>query len=357
MKIDVHFHVAGNGRDIGNADNDIYFVPEDNHYWFTRITHSILMEELEKLGADFNRDGTISTDEYFELAYSVLTASEEIDGAVLLAMDAVFDPDSGGIDEIKTDLYVTNKFLHQKVTELNDRLQNETDPGKRSKRFFLGASISPNRKDWEMELEYVLAQTGAVLIKWIPSAQHIDLADARHKDFYSALATNGMPLLCHVGPEYTFPEGRRERKRDYFELLEYPLAEGVTVVAAHCATPVFPIVDRNDTAKFLDFMKAANADGLKLWADTSALSMSTRILVIPEIVHDFPPEWLVHGSDFPLPFDAWPHLPWVTHDVTPEEYLQIKKTKNPLDRDVRIKRAHGFPDSILDNTEAVLRLV
>lgn len=171
MKIDVHFHVAGNGRDIGNADNDVYFLPEDNHYWFTRITHSILMEELEKLGADFNRDGTISTDEYFELAYSVLTASEEIDGAVLLAMDAVFDPVSGKMDE------------------------------------------------------------------------------------------------------------------------------------------------------------------------------------------DFPPQWLVHGSDFPLPFDAWPHLPWVTHDVTPEEYLQIKKTRNPLDRDVRIKRAHGFSDSILDNTETVLGLV
>jgi hypothetical protein len=46
----------------------------------------------------------------------------------------------------------------------------------------------------------------------------------------------------------------------------------------------------------------------------------------------------------------------VTHGVTIEEYLGIKKTKNPLDRDVRIKRAQGFSDSILENAGKVLRL-
>jgi hypothetical protein len=46
----------------------------------------------------------------------------------------------------------------------------------------------------------------------------------------------------------------------------------------------------------------------------------------------------------------------VTHGITVEEYLEIKKTQNPLDRDVKIKRAHGFSDSILENAEKVLRL-
>lgn len=50
------------------------------------------------------------------------------------------------------------------------------------------------------------------------------------------------------------------------------------------------------------------------------------------------------------------HLPWVTHKMTPSKYIQIHKTKNLLDKDVRIKRAHGFADSILENTERVLRL-
>jgi hypothetical protein len=32
--------------------------------------------------------------------------------------------------------------------------------------------------------------------------------------------------------------------------------------------------------------------------------------------------------------------------------VEIKKTKNPMERDVRIKRAHGFSDSILENADA-----
>lgn len=104
-------------------------------------------------------------------------------------------------------------------------------------------------------------------------------------------------------------------------------------------------------------MKQANKKGnVQLWADTSALSLSTRISLIPEVVNAFPPNWLVHGSDFPIPIDGWPHLPWGTFDISTEEYVQILKTKNPLDRDVRIKKAHGFSDIILDNADKILRL-
>jgi hypothetical protein len=57
-----------------------------------------------------------------------------------------------------------------------------------------------------------------------------------------------------------------------------------------------------------------------------------------------------------ITINGWAHLPWVTHAMTPEEYIRIWKTKNPLDKDVRIKQAHGFPDTILENAEKVLRL-
>jgi len=36
--------------------------------------------------------------------------------------------------------------------------------------------------------------------------------------------------------------------------------------------------------------------------------------------------------------------------------MEIKKKQNSLDRDIRIKRAHGFSDSILENVEKLLRL-
>jgi len=145
-------------------------------------------------------------------------------------------------------------------------------------------------------------------------------------------------------------------KLDNFKNLIKPLECGVKVIAAHCATPVFPLVDKNLIKDFYSFMKDANSDGkVRLWADTSALSLSTRLPFISEILDKFPPEWLIHGSDFPIPIEGWPHLPFITHDITTEEYIRICRTKNPFDRDIRIKRAHGFSDSILENAEKVLR--
>lgn len=354
MRTDIHCHVVGNGSDTNNMDNDVYLYAEGNQYWFTRIVANLVEDDLKRMEADLNRDGIISTYEYFELLYRLFTTSQEIDGIVLLALDAVYSPKNGELNKRKTALWVSNRFLAKKIRELNDRLASDGITGKR---FFFGASVSPNRKDWEAELEYVLNGTEAVLVKLIPSVQHVKLMDERHRDFYNALAKGNMPLLCHVGPEYSFPEGVRNKRLDNFRFLEKPLECGVTVIAAHCASPVFPIIDKNVMKDFYALMKDANSGGqVRLWADTSALSLSARLLYIPEILGIFPSKWLVHGSDFPIPIDGWAHLPLITHDVSPEEYLGICKTKNPFDRDVRIKRAHGFSNSIIENTEKVLRL-
>ena len=353
MKIDVHCHVIGNGKEIKNVDNDVYLYAEDNQHWFTRMLANLVEGELVRLEADLNRDGTISTDEYFELLYKMSYESRETDGVVLLALDALFNPRTGLPDKERTDLWVSNRYLAKKVKALNERLIAD---GKGKKSFYLGASVSPNRKDWKEELDFA-DSAGAVLIKLIPSTQHINLSDRRHKEFYKTLAEKRIPLLCHVGPEYSFPEGIRNQRLDNFRHLEHPLDCGVTVIAAHCASPVFPVIDKNVMKDFFAFMKQANSGGtVKLWADTSALSLSTRLPLIPEVLDTFPHEWLVHGTDFPIPIDGWPHLPFITEDVTPEEYLGIVKTKNPFDRDVKIKRAHGFDDSILENAEKVLRL-
>jgi len=353
MKIDIHCHVIGSGTDINNVDNDVYLYAGDNQHWFTRMLANLVEEDLERLQADLSRDGTISTSEYFEFLYRSLCSSKEIDGIVLLALDAVFSRKTGKLDTKKTDLWVSNRFLARKVSELNTRLKTEGI----NKKFFFGASVSPNRKDWASELDYVINQTDAVLLKLIPSTQHINLMDKRHRDFYNVLSANNMPLLCHVGPEYSFPEGIRNKHLDNYKNLERPLECGVTVIAAHCASPVFPLIDSNLMKEFRSFMKAANSGKkVRLWADTSALSLSTRLPFIRDILKLFPPKWLVHGSDFPIPIDGWPHLPFVTHDVTPEEYIGIYRTMNPFDRDVKIKKAHGFSDSIIENAGKVLRM-
>jgi predicted TIM-barrel fold metal-dependent hydrolase len=353
MKIDMHFHVVGRGEDIDQVDKEVFFYPEDNNTLLTSVLYRLVEKYLGEAGADFDQSGTIDSDEYLTLIYKYLSTSKEIDGVVLLGLDALYGPRSGKLDRRTTDLWVSNRFLAKKVNELNDRLMRE---GFSRKKFYWGASVSPNRKDWEEELEFVLNDSNAVLMKLIPSVQHINLRDAKHRPYFESLAANHMPLLCHVGPEYSFPEGIREKERDDFRLLDKPLEFGVTVIAAHCATPVFPI-DKNETKEFGAFMRSANSAGrTQLWGDTSAFSLMTRIPILDEILETFPPEWLVHGSDFPIPIEGWVHLPGFTHDVTWKEYKQIKNTENLLDKDVMIKRAHGFSDAILENAEKVLRL-
>jgi len=82
----------GMAATINNADNDVYWYAEDNQLWFTRILYNMLEDDLEKMEADLNRDGIISTDEYFELIYRLFSSSKEIDGIVLLALDACIHP-------------------------------------------------------------------------------------------------------------------------------------------------------------------------------------------------------------------------------------------------------------------------
>lgn len=347
----MHCHVIGNGKDITRINEDVYFDASDNQHWFTWLLAHIVENDLLNLGAQ-PTDDLISADHYLDLVCRLLTTAKEIDAIVLLALDAVYD--NGSLNKAKTDLWVSNRCLSDKVKKLNMGLREKGS----DKRFFYGASVSPNRpeEEWQTELDFVFADEDAVLMKWIPSTQHIKVNEVSPL-FYQRLATSGLPLLCHVGPEYSFPEGIRNMDYDNFDFLKTPLEHNVKVIAAHCASPVFPIKDPNRMKQFRALMDQANAgDEVRLWADTSALSLSTRLPVISEILELFPAKWLVHGTDFPIPIDGLPHLPFVTHGITPAEYAAIIKTKNPFDRDVKIKRAHGFDDSILTNASKVLRL-
>lgn len=355
MRIDVHCHAVGKGKRIDNNENQVYLNIDDDPSPALRKYFRFLYDRVEsglvKTGGHKNHDKLISTDEYFNLIYRLLVSAEEIDGIVLLALDAVYTPD-GDLDERQTEFWVSNRFLSKRVAALNKRLEDEEIDGKR---FFLGGSVNPNNKHWEAELDFVLNQAEAVLIKWIPSVQHI-LLDQVQPRFYRALADADVPLLCHVGPEHMFPEGIRLKRYDNFKHLAAPLEHQVKVIAAHCNTPVIPLLERNEGEEFRRFMEEINKDGIRLWADTSALSFSLKVFYVNQIAKDFDHRWLVHGSDFPIPADGWVQIPWLNPGITSHEYTRIIRTKNPFDRDVLIKRAHGFQDTILENALRVLRM-
>jgi len=107
MKIDMHFHVVGRGEDIDQVDDQVFFYPEDNNTFLTRVLYRLVEKYLGEAGAVFDRSGTIDTDEYLALIYKYLSTSKEIDRVVLPGQDVLVNRSlngsrlkKGGDDEI-----------------------------------------------------------------------------------------------------------------------------------------------------------------------------------------------------------------------------------------------------------------
>jgi len=366
MRIDVHCHAMGNGRKFDTkANDDIYYLPEDNFGLIAKVVAYMVRYGLEEYHVQFDRHRVVKTASYFRLLLELLKSSHSIDGIVILALDAVYDLGKKEADKAKTDLFVPNRFLWEKIKQMNEELRSLGS----TKRFFFGASVNPNRQDWEQELDFVINQTDAVLLKWIPSAMHIQPWQRRHLLFYRKLAERELPLLCHVGPEYTFTEGLRHQKYDYYGHLKLALDAGVKIIAAHCGLPVIPQFDKVHTLQphsrpyrvkdFANFMKKYNTDtDIRIWTDTSALLLLTRSDLIEEVLEYIPTKWMVHGTDFPIPIDRPDSLPTILRRVftnirfdDPECY-----SKNPFDRDIAFQACCRIPPSIAENAEKVLRM-
>ncbi|HSF04919.1 MAG TPA: amidohydrolase family protein, partial [Methylomirabilota bacterium] len=100
-------------------------------------------------------------------------------------------------------------------------------------RFLAGVSINPQRRDAVDEV-HRCAEAGAALVKVLPNAQQFDPGRVEYKAFYRALADRRLPLLSHVGYEFSLI-GRDQSVGDPSRLRS-PLDEGVTVIAAHACS-------------------------------------------------------------------------------------------------------------------------
>jgi mannonate dehydratase len=217
-------------------------------------------------------------------------------------------------------------------------------------RFSWVASIHPYRSDALARLERALTQ-GALAIKWLPSAMNIDLRDRRCIAFYERLQQARMPLIVHVGEEKAVPGAGREELGNPL-LLRVPLAHGVRVIAAHCAS----LGDALDLDRRMPTPRPAfdlfarlmdEADGRKLLlGDVSALfqvnrsAAAWRTVLAREDWHDR----LLHGSDYPLPCVA-PLVrlgPLVRAGVLAADRvagLEALRAHNPLLFDLVLKRS------------------
>lgn len=213
-----------------------------------------------------------------------LAASSRVKKGVLLALDGIYGAD-GRLDEARTHMLVSNEAMFAACEASGGRL-------------LPGASINPARRDALDELERCAAR-GAALIKVLPNAQVFDPSEARFTAFYRALARHKIPLLAHIGVEYSVKA--RDQSVGNPERLELALREGATVIAAHACSSGHIIAQPH-----VETMLRLVREQPRFFMDASALTLPNRVGMAlrlrghPEV---FPR--LLFGSDYPLPV-LWP---------------------------------------------------
>ena len=318
--IDIHCHTAG----IGAGGSGCMVSPALRNSWKYRIylkAFGIREEELMQEG-----DTLI-----LQRISESLAGSERVSAAVILAMDAVVD-ENGDMDLEKTEIYIPNEFLASETSKYRNLL--------------FGASINPYRKDALERLEKA-AKDGAVLLKWLPSIQHIDPSDERLIPFYLKLKELGLPLLTHTGKESSFTWTRDELADP--ERLRLPLSMGVTVIAAHGASN-----GKNDGEpnhkRFLRLAREFN----NLYADISALTQMNRPGHLKRLVkHKDLHSRLIYGTDMPLLNTGIVSPLAFIFSISPRKLFGIFRIQNPWDRDVALKEALGMSHEILGNSRRI----
>ena len=171
-------------------------------------------------------------------------------------------------------------------------------------------------------------------MKVLPNTQRFDPTDPAYIPFYKAMARLHIPLLSHVGYEFTL-RGKEQSFGDphHFQL---PLDEGVTVIAAHgMSTGLF--FGEKYQALFQDYVRRYP----NFYWDASALSLPNRVGMLWWLRHH--PELqkrMLFGTDYPLPDFAYPIL-MVGHL---HDYWELRKIKNPFDRHYRLLQLLGFAE-------------
>jgi len=315
--IDIHCHTAG----IGAGGSGCFVSPalrSNFRYRFFLKAFGVSEAELERHG-----DGLV-----LERLSQGLEQSRHVTSAVVLAMDGVVDG-QGNLDRDRTEIYIPNDFLARAC---------RTHPN-----LLFGASVNPYRRDALERLDQA-AEAGAVLLKWLPSIQGIDPADAGLASFFRRLRELKLPLLTHTGTEESFTRAHNELADP--QRLRMALEMGVTVIAAHCASN-----GRNAGQRNLERLLPLFDEFPNLYADFSSLTQANRLGHLPKVlrqtgIHDR----LMYGSDMPI-INSFITSPWWhAYRIPLPKVLRIAAIENPWDRDVELKRALGVTEEILGNS-------
>jgi predicted TIM-barrel fold metal-dependent hydrolase len=313
--LDVHVHILGVGTQSSGC-------------WMSEAMRGSLQARAGLWNLGLRLGHTDLDARYVEYLRTRLHAAGFLKQAVILAQDFVYS-EIGEKQPDHTPFYTPNDYVATLARQHSE--------------FLFGASIHPYRPDALEELERAAA-LGAVLVKWIPNVQAIDLTHARCRRFYRRLAERKIALLAHVGDEQAmfiagqeFGDPRR---------LVAPLEEGVTVIAAHAAS-----LGEREGAHNFEHLAALFPRWPNLYADTSALTLITRWRKLIELAERVDVHGrLVHGSDFPLP----PAATMYVGRIPAGAWWNAWKRENIFRRDFEIKQALHLPEEIYTRGYQVL---
>ena len=157
-----------------------------------------------------------------------------------------------------------------------------------------------------------------------------------------------MPLLTHTGGEESFT--RVDNSLADPVRLRAALDEGVTVIAAHCASN-----GKNGGQTNMERLLPLFGEYPNLYADFSSLTQANRLGHLPRILrHSSIHDRLLYGSDMPI-INSFITSPWWhAYRIPLAEVRRLAALQNPWDRDVELKRALGVTEEVLGNSAVLL---
>ncbi len=316
--IDVHVHFVGNG----SAGTGCWF----RRRGITRHLIPVMLRELGLPGDALDRDfDTLYRDRLLHLI-----RASSVDAVVLLAQDNVYRAD-GSLWEDRGSFHVPNDVVLRLAREHPE--------------FLPAVSIHPARKDALAELDRCVA-AGAVAFKLLPNCHNVDAGLPQYRPFWRRLAESGLPFICHTGVESSVDEMRPDLAHPHN--LRAPLEAGVKVIAAHCATGQ-PVLGRDWFHEWRDMLRQYP----NLYGDISALSVPGRDRWVPLCRRPGVVDRVLYGSDVPVLVQAWPAL--LRRRITLAQFLLLRRERNPLERNYRLKRLLGFPEEVFTRADSLLR--
>jgi predicted TIM-barrel fold metal-dependent hydrolase len=152
---------------------------------------------------------------YIEAMARAVRESGYVEKTCLFGVDARFDERGREIDRDKT------------VCAMNEDVL--TVAANHPDQFIPFLSVNPRRPD-ALDLIDEFVERGCRGAKFLQNYWGIDLNSERLIPYYEKLKQHKLPLIIHVGSEYTIHSYPRYER---IEMLDLPLGSGVTVIAAH----------------------------------------------------------------------------------------------------------------------------